>query len=1562
MTTFTPSPVQLSSKKLESVANLLMKLKFFNNLSIGARLSIGFGILVLLSLLMSGSNFVGAFYSATSINRIEGVIAPTALEATRAQADLLRMLGSLRGYLALGDPKFREDYQQAKVDFEANLAQIEKLAQAETDSTDDARIRELIEKYETWSKLPEQMFALRDDTLANQPALRIMSESAQPSITLIETNITPLLREQSQRNPSANNMALLKDIADFQNSFSSMVSALRGYLITLDPALRFEYQASLIENRSAWEKLVAAKPFLTPNQQATLGNIVQAREKFLTFPPQMFEAAAGDHAREDLFLLRDQAEPLAGEMFQILDEVTLEQQNLLQAELTQSSQNVFATQLQALGGGIASFVLGVGLAFIFRRNIIGPITRLTEVTVQIAAGSLEAQAPVEANDEIGTLARNFNLMTSELRQTLERLKERAHALEISTEINQQLSTILDLDQLLAEVVNQIHENFGYDHAQVYLIDDDRRNLVLIAGTGEAGAVLKTSGHHIPVEANDFVAHAARTGEIVQSSDVRQAPDWLPNPLLPDTRSEMAVPIMLGGRVDGVLDVQMGKVAGLNEEDAKLLRSVASQVAVALTNARLFEQTIHSKEEAESAKEKAEQARQEIEIANQTLEAQIWLTTGQAQLNDMMQGEQDLSTLANNIIHQVCHYLQVQLGALYLADGHSLTLAGSYAYSSHHATNRFKFGEGLVGQAAVEKQRLIITDVPEGYITVRSGLGEIAPRHILIFPFMYKGQVLGVIELGTLSSFMPGQIDFLQIALESIAIAFYTAQVRSRINELLAETQQQAEALQAQGEELRVANEELASQTESLKTSEAALREKQAELEAINTQLEEKARALEESSIALREKQARLDKQNRELKAAQQELEKKAEELGLASKYKSEFLANMSHELRTPLNSLLILARMLVDNPEGNLTEEQVESIRIIYGSGTDLLNLINDILDLSKVESGKMTFNFEAMPFTDLEFMVRSQFAHVAEEKGVELNISLSDDLPAGIETDPQRIKQIAKNLLSNAFKFTTSGSVSFNICRAEAEADLSRSGLEPGQAIAISVVDTGIGMTAEQQKIIFEAFQQADGSTSRKYGGTGLGLSICRELAARLGGQIDVTSEVGKGSTFTLYLPIKRKTLKPEADSIHASPAPSTPLPSKPAELSPFPAVPMPVLPADDRTRLKAEDKILVIIEDDPNFAKVLSDYAHKKGFKCLLTGEGKTGVDLVKTYRPEAILLDLNLPDISGWEALDRLKNEPGTRHIPIHIISADEESFDAYRKGVMGYLTKPVSQEGLAEAFEKIEQITSRQIKALLLVEDDANARHSLKKLLGGSDVQISEADRGQTALELLKTQHFDCLILDLSLPDMSGFEVLNRIHQNGTIPKCPVIVYTGRDLSPEENLELMKYADRVIVKGVKSPERLLDETALFLHRVVADMPNDKQQTIKQLYHKDGLLKDKKILIVDDDMRNSFALSKLLSDKGVIVKIAKDGQKALEVLAQEPQVDLVLMDIMMPVLDGYETTRRIRAQQRFKNLPILALTAKAMKEDREKCLAAGANDYLSKPVDVDRLFSMLRVWLYQ
>ena len=598
------------------------------------------------------------------------------------------------------------------------------------------------------------------------------------------------------------------------------------------------------------------------------------------------------------------------------------------------------------------------------------------------------------------------------------------------------------------------------------------------------------------------------------------------------------------------------------------------------------------------------------------------------------------------------------------------------------------------------------------------------------------------------------------------------------------------------------------------------------------------------------------------------------------------------------------------------------------------------------------------------------------KRKGLELNIKLADNLPHNIITDPQRVKQIIKNLLSNAFKFTQAGSVCLNIYQPAKEVDLGQGDLSPSQVVAISVADTGIGLSSEQQKIIFEAFQQADGGTSRQYGGTGLGLSISRELANRLGGQIMVESELQKGSTFTLYLPFTFEEASPPANDSRISskhkknqrngtaPVEQSPVFDLRGQKTENQATTISTsdnaLP-DDRDNLEVGDKLLLIIEDDPKFAKTVYNFAQQKDFKCLITDKGEMGLQLAKQYTPEAIILDLHLPDISGWQVLDRLKNDPVTRHIPVHIMSADKAVLDAYKKGAVGFLTKPVSLEALHTSFQKIEHVIAKEIKSLLLVEDDAHARHSIRKLLDGRDVQISEAERGQMALELLQTASFDCVILDLSLPDMSGFEVLKNMNGQAAEARCPVIVYTARDLTPEEDAELLQYTDSIIVKGVKSPERLLDETALFLHRIVDEMPQDKQQTIKRLYNEDDLFKDKNILIVDDDMRNSFALSKLLSEKGSKVKMAANGQKGLELLDQEP-VDLVLMDIMMPVMDGYEAMQHIRALPNLKDLPILALTAKAMKGDREKCLAAGANDYLTKPIDIDRLFSMLRVWLYQ
>jgi CheY-like chemotaxis protein/HAMP domain-containing protein len=1223
---------------------------------------------------------------------------------------------------------------------------------------------------------------------------------------------------------------------------------------------------------------------------------------------------------------------------------------------------------QSLVLGILVTLLVVVASAVVTRSIATPLTGLAKTATQIAGGDLSAQAPITTKDEVGQLATAFNSMTDQLRNLInnleDRIADRTRRLAIVATLGEQLNAILDPNELLNEVVNQIKKNFSYYHSHIYLFDDARENLVVAAGVGAAGKAMQASGHHINLQAaTSLVARAARSGEIVRVDDVQQVEDWLPNPLLPDTQAEVAVPIIQKGMVIGVLDVQENRVSGLDENDANLLRSLANQIAVALGNARLFEQTTRAKEEAEQAKEEAnqardeaEQAKEDIEIANKALETQVWQTTGHTLLNECMRGEQDIPTLAQNIIQQVCKYLGAQVGAMYELNSNMLKLVGGYAYSlPAHKPGQFKLGEGLVGQAAFEKQSILVGNIPQDHLTVTSGLVETSPRHILVSPFVYDARVAGVIEIGALAEFTPAQLEFLNKARESIAIAFTTAQARARINELLAETQTQAEELQVQEEELRAANEELESQTESLRTSETKLKANQAELEATNAELEEKADALQQQ-------QTLLDQQNQELKAAQQELQRKAEELALASKYKSEFLANMSHELRTPLNSLLILAGMLVKNEQGNLTPDQVESAQIIKGGGTDLLNLINDILDLSKVEAGKVEFRLAPMPLDRLISTMRAQFAHVAESKGLAFDITLADDAPDIIETDQQRVEQIIKNLLSNAFKFTTQGSVRLNIARPQPGVNLSKSGLKAGEAIAFSVSDTGIGMTPEQQKIVFEAFQQADGSTSRQYGGTGLGLSISRELALRLGGQIDLTSEKDKGSAFTLYLPIGQPA--PAGQKPASPPAATASRPDHQPVVKPTPApahIPQPAVPSlpDDRDKLQANDRLLLIIEDDPKFAKVVYDYAHKKGFKCLLAGDGQTGLHLAQTYKANAIILDLNLPGLTGWEVLDALKNDPSTRHLPVHIMSVSDENLNAYKHGAMGFLSKPISQEDLDVSFQKIEQFITRKIKTLLLVEDDESLRKSVRKLLEGNDVAITEAGLGQVVLEQLATHHFDCMILDLSLPDMSGFEVLSRLDADESLSKCPVIVYTGQALTEEENRELLKYADSVIVKGVKSPERLLDETALFLHRVIADMPEEKQRAIRQLHDQEAVLAGKSILIVDDDARNAFALSKLLADKDLEVYIAVNGQKALELLDKTP-IDLVLMDIMMPGMDGYEVTRRIRAQHKFRVLPVLALTAKAMVGDREKCIEAGANDYLSKPIDADRLFSMLRVWL--
>ncbi len=952
----------------------------------------------------------------------------------------------------------------------------------------------------------------------------------------------------------------------------------------------------------------------------------------------------------------------------------------------------------------------------------------------------------------------------------------------------------------------------------------------------------------------------------------------------------------------------------------------------------------------------------------------WLRNHRVELNDRMRGEQDINVLIKNMVTYITECLDAKIGAAYLTqkEGNALRLAGSYGYTKRkNLSSEFKVGEGLVGQAALEKQTIIITNVPDDYIKINSGLGEAPPKNILVMPLIYDDEVVGVIELGSFNEFTDIQMEFLNLVGEGISIAINSAEARTLMENLLEETQRQAEILETQQEELRQTNEELEEQTKALKESEERLKLQQEELQQTNEELEEQTQALEKQKDGVRKK-------NVELENSRAELKTKAEALELSSKYKSEFLANMSHELRTPLNSILILSKILSDNKSKNFTEKQVELAATINSAGNDLLNLINDILDLSKVESGKMKLHIEFVGLEDFANNVKRKVGPVAAEKGLEFNVDISKGLPDGILTDRQRLDQIIKNFLSNAIKFTDKGSVSLNIFRPRRDIDLLTGDFDPDKTLAISVADTGIGIPKEKQDLIFEAFQQADGTTSRKYGGTGLGLSISREFVKLLGGEIKLKSEYGKGSAFTIYLPEEVEghvDPQPKEQKTFPKPAAKKEVESRPAPKPQASEDGQAAVPAekpadfddgliwDDRKNLNPGDKSVLVIEDDTNFARILFDLANEKGFKCLAAENGETGLYMADYYKPSAIILDVGLPGIDGLSVMERLKSNPATRHIPVNFISGSENNLDAMRMGAIGYLTKPVSVEMLDDSFKKIEGIISKKVKKLLVVEDNEDMRKSITELIGNGDVNTTGVSSGQEAHNLLKSGEFDCMVLDIGLSDMSGFDLLDKIRNDKSISYIPVIIYTGKELSRDEEEMLTKYADSVIIKGAKSPERLLDETALFMHRVEANLPEDKQNMIKMAHDRErgSVFSGKTVLLVDDDMRNVFALTHVIEDKGMDIVVAKNGKECLGCLDKNPDVDIVLMDIMMPEMDGYEATRQIRKQEKFRKLPIIAITAKAMAGDKNKCIEAGANDYLSKPIDTDKLVSLLKVWLY-
>ncbi|MDO8501552.1 MAG: response regulator [Gemmatimonadaceae bacterium] len=1208
-------------------------------------------------------------------------------------------------------------------------------------------------------------------------------------------------------------------------------------------------------------------------------------------------------------------------------------------------------------------------------NLTGQVRNIADVTTAVARGDLSRKMTVDVRGEILELKNTINIMVDQLSAFSSEVTRVAR--EVGTEGNlggqAEVPGVAGTWKDLTDNVNTLAGN----------LTSQIRNIALVT-TAVANGDLSQK---ITVEVRGEFLELKNTINAMVDS-LRLFGDEVTR-----VAKEVGTEGKLGGRAEvpdaaGTWRALTDNVNAMANSLTLQVRAIAD-VATAVTRGDLSGQiTVETPGELDELKNNLNQMIANLKATTEKNTEQDWLKTNLAKFSRMMQGQKDLEAVSRLIMSELTPLVSAHHGAFYIMDTEEsapvLKLIASYAYKERkHVGNMFHLGEGLVGQAALEKKPILLTSVPDDYIRITSGLGEAPPRNILVLPILFEGDVKAVVELASFLPFSQIHQIFLDQLAESIGVVLNVISANMRTSELLEQSQQltqelrsQSQELTQQQDELKHSNSELEAQTKSLRSSEELLRDQQVELQQVNEELEEKASLLAEQN-------RRVEQKNDEVEASRLALEEKAEQLALSSKYKSEFLANMSHELRTPLNSLLILSKLLTDNKDGNLTSKQIEYTQTIHSSGSDLLSLINDVLDLSKVEAGKMEVTPVETPVNELNALLERSFRPVAEQKGLQFTVEVKPDVPATIYTDGQRVEQVLKNLLSNAFKFTNEGSVSLTVRKAEPKRRFLQPALNSGSGVvAFAVSDTGPGIPVDKQRLIFEAFQQADGTTSRKFGGTGLGLSISREIARLLGGEIHVESVPGKGSTFTLFLPLRYV----DADSMRARKSPAIGIPDKQRtpRITPNPTWrPMPsqgtkapimlggvperraaqYVVEDDHERIELGDRTVLIVENDANFAKILLGMARDKGFKGIVCLDGDSGLAAAHEYRPDAITLDIDMPGLDGWKVLERLKHHPRTRHIPVHIISGIERRQQGLKAGAIAYLAKPVSKEALDDAFSKIATFIDDIPKHLLVVEDDDGQRTAIVELIAHEDVEITAVDSAEKALaELALSKHYDCVVLDLGLKDMSGFDFLEKVKSDPKKSDLPIIVYTGKQLSQAEETKIKKYAETIIMKDVRSPERLLDETALFLHRVEAKLPEQKRKMLEQLHDAEAVIAGKRVLIVDDDVRNIFSLMSVLEEHGMNVRFAENGKDALDALKEDPGVDVILMDVMMPEMDGYETTRAIRAMPEFKSLPIIALTAKAMKGDREKCIAAGTSDYITKPVDTEQLLSLLRVWLYR
>jgi signal transduction histidine kinase/CheY-like chemotaxis protein/HAMP domain-containing protein len=1062
--------------------------------------------------------------------------------------------------------------------------------------------------------------------------------------------------------------------------------------------------------------------------------------------------------------------------------------------------------------------------------------------------------------------------------------------------------------------------------------------------------------------------------------------------------EVGIEGKLGGqaRVPGTAGIWKDLTNNVNQLTATLTTQVRAiaEVATAVTKGDLTRSiSVEAQGEVAALKDNINQMIANLRETTAKNSEQDWLKTNVARFTRMLQGQRDLLAVSKMVLSELAPLVNAQHGTFYInqisGDEGLLKLIASYAYKERkHLAQQFAYGEGLVGQCALEKESILLTNVPGDYIRISSSLGEATPLNIIVLPILFEGQVKAVIELASFNGFSEVHLQFLDQLVESMGIVLNTIEATMRTEQLLKQSQALTEELQSQQLELTQGNRRLEDQARTLKSSEELLRQQQEQLQRTNAELQEKAQQLAEQNVEV-------ERKNREVEQAKQALEDKAEQLVLISRYKSEFLANMSHELRTPLNSLLILAKVLADNADGKLSPKQVKFAETIYSAGTDLLALINDILDLSKIESGMMVIEQEDLLLTDIRDYVVRTFRHVAEGKALGFTVEIDNDAPKVMSTDIKRLQQVLKNLLSNALKFTEEGGVKLRIRRSESGWSKGNNTLNNARnVIAFEVTDTGIGIPEEKRLLIFEAFRQADGTTSRKYGGTGLGLSISRDITRILGGEITLTSQEGAGSTFTLFLP---QSLEPAQQGnqtwlgevqdesmaeVSRAGAGSASLPKTAsagvtsgagtgsASTSVLNGPVRQEVPLflgsdinDDRATIAPGDRVLLAIEDDPNFIPLLVDLAHEHGFKCVVAPRGERGLAVARELRPAAITLDIRLPDMAGWLVLSRLKYDPATRHIPVHVISVDEDYRRGLALGAESYTEKTSDRNVLVHTFQEIQLSADATSHLLLLADEDEVRRKATTELIGErGGILVKAATSGAEVLEQIASSDFDCAVITPPLPDMTTSEVVEKIGKQEARPELPILIYAPEPLGVVEEVELRRVAETAIIKSVRTKERLLEETSVFLNRREENLTEEQREIIEQARKKDSVLTGGKVLIVDDDVRNLFALTSGLERHKLTVLYAESGREGIKVLTENPDIELVLMDIMMPEMDGYETIRQIRLIPEFRSLPIIALTAKAMKGDREKCIEAGASDYIPKPIVLEELVTLLRIWLPQ